>query len=282
MEKIKHVRVDTHPDCYNVALIRGWAERMMAIAGMPSELDDVVFDFVAELRSIAHSARLPLDMLRSLQSFHDGYVRDNPTPSPVERVAGAFAFRVGRSIPGLTHEQLTAVRGICLDIGQQLGSLRDDPRLDFPMMKAWNGMLSTTQFQIQLWGLQRTCYVAIYNAYDSFVVRCISLISNDPGFRRGSPERFAERATAALGHETFLACCQDEGIVDAALNRHAISHAAGKRCKLDEVTNKPRFSETEDVHTTVTDVRNLLRLVQERGYTLATTAAKKLATRKPR
>lgn len=274
----KTLLIDTHPDCYNVALVRGWAERIMSIPGMRADLDDAVFDFVAELRSIAHSARLPLDMLRSLKSFHDGYVRDNPIPSPVEKVAGAFAVRVGRGVPGLSQEQLTAVRGVCLEIGKRLGNFREDPRLDFPMMRAWNGMIETTQFQMQLWGLQRTCYVAIYNAYDSFLVRCIALISNDPRFRRGNPERFTQRAVAALGQEAFNICCEDAGIKRAGLIRHAISHASGRKTK--DLTDAGHADRTPDgkVQTTATDVRDLLSAVQSCGFTLATVAAEKLAS----
>ena len=144
-------------------------------------------------------------------------------------------------------------------------------------------MIATTQFQMQLWGLQRTCYVAVYNAYDSFLVRCISIISKDPRFRRrGSAKGFARRGVAALGQEAFNVCGEDPQINHAALIRHAIAHAGGR--KTQDLIDAGHVDRTPDgkIQITASDVRELLRIVQERAFTLAAATADKLRINRPR
>jgi hypothetical protein len=190
--------IDSHPSCYNVALIRGWARRIMLIRGVTDELDEAIFDFAAEVRGAAHSARLPLEIIRVMQASFETMIRDVRSETPTEKLANYFTINVGRKIPSLTVEQLNDIRGICLDLRQQFIGLKESPQLEFPLMKTWDELLTTGQFKLAVWGLERTSYVAVYNAYESFTTRCLALVLNPPASDVGALRDSQRRCVARL------------------------------------------------------------------------------------
>lgn len=276
------VIIDTHPGCCDVQLTRGWARQMLKVSRRCAILNEFTFDFVAELRSIAHNARLPFDMLKGMKSFHDGYVREANVESPVERVAKAIVWNIGRSVPEFTVDQLQKILGVCLELGTKLSDLRRSPQLEFPETQAWLSFLNTSQFQITLWGMQRTCFVSIYNAYESFATSCIASAKKQPNFRRRSPDKFRAAVIEVLDEKTYEDCFNSSLLKRAELIRHSLSHAGGR--KTAGLAAAGHVDRTADgrIQVTVMDVRDLLLVIEKCALQLAIATARSLSPTKPK
>lgn len=276
------VIIDNHPACYDARLTRGWAKKMLLLGRKIPKLDEAIFDFVAELRATAHNARLPYDMLQGMKSFHDGYVRESKIESPVERVAKAVVWNIGSNIPEFTVEQLNKIKGVCLDLGTKLTDLRNSLKLEFPAEQAWTSFIGTKQFQLTLWGLQRTCYVSIYNAYESFGTTCVAVAKRQPSYRKKSFDKFKATICETLGSQVFDDCFDNSFLKRAELIRHSLSHAGGR--KTADLRAIGHVDRTPDgrVQVTAMDVRDLLKFVEERGLQLARATTNCLTVCKPR
>jgi hypothetical protein len=264
------VDIDVHPKCYDVQLARGWAGKMFNACESSPALDEIGFDFVAAMRGTAHVARVPFVMLEQLRHFHDGYVRHRTTKSPVEQVARAFVLGAAQRMRSLTPPQLTELHGVLLELGHGIRIIDDSPALDFPEAEAWQGMLKTGEFRIYLRECQRTCYVALYNAYESFVTGCIRLTPGRDRFRKRSAKKFEQALRDSFDASILNECWANAEIQHAGSLRHSLSHAAGR--ETHDLKGSPRLKAGR-VQVTVSHVRDLLRVIETKSLILAEAAA---------
>jgi hypothetical protein len=268
------VLIDIERTCYDVHLTRGWSSRMFKLGERCEPLHDPIFDLVAELRGIAHSTRLPFEMIGGIGSYHDGFMQAPPIESPVERLTAAFCTRVARDLRTWTPQQITELQGVCLKIGHdEMQRIRTSPKLRFDADKAWSSMMTEAQFRISLWQAQRINYVGAYNAYESFVTRCIAAASKNPSFKKGSPQKYAEAIKTWLGPGVLTKCWDDDAIQEAIAVRNALSHNAGRRTPYTDRHAKTIRIPNGEVQITVTDVQNLIFCLEDRAFRLARAAA---------
>jgi hypothetical protein len=215
---------------YDVSLTRGWAKRIDALVPRQSRLKPVVFDLTADLRAVTITASMPNQMVSGLSAFASGYVNEKNEPTPTYRIADAMTRRLALKLQqrlNLTPDEMTEIRGACLEIQSEISKVHD-ATVEFTPDDVWARYMEAKGFQFGLWGTQRICFVATYNAYDNFLTRCVAIALKQPTFRRKRDDVFAKAIEDHFGAEALDLCWRCSAVAVPREVRHALSHCGGR------------------------------------------------------
>ena len=135
--------------------------------------------------------------------------------------------------------------------------------------ETWNDYVNTNVYKLSLWGSQRICYVAIYNAYENYLVRCVKAACGLSKCR-SSQEHFKDHLKNAYGKDLLKQCWTCDDINIARVARHALSHAGGRIT--DDVKNLKfhPFKEMDGrINVTPFVTKGLLTVLKDATYALA-------------
>jgi len=266
-------RVFTHDErleAYNIQLTRGFAKRITSEADKSPVLAEVVYDFVLALRAVGITASLPFTVVSQMNKFVDAYMR--ATPEPVgKKIAGAITARLVREV-GIDDPDLrNRIAAKCLEIGASAHHLRTNFS-PFSADDIWNMYRNEKGFQIALTESQRIGFVATYNAYESFLIRCLAIALARPTLRKGSDDKFQESFHSAFGKDACRFCWEDTEIQLFRAARHALAHAGGRETKELIRLGHPFSVKTDTIQIAPGHLQYAINLVEQKSEHLVANA----------
>lgn len=233
MSKPLQKTMDINPEleAYRVRLTDGWAERILKLPKSDSKLHSILFDVVADLRSVTVTAGMPYQLVSQIPEFYKGLAGSSLEPDSTTKLAGIITYKLGTRL-ALDVLTLQKIRAACLEIGAEIESASTSASQIVSKAMTpeavWTDYMAETGFQFGLWGAQRICFVAAYNAYESFLLRCLRVALKQPTFRKKSEEKFCECLRIHFGQKVVDECWLAPELKNAQLARHSLSHYGGR------------------------------------------------------
>jgi hypothetical protein len=266
-------RVFTHDerlDAYNIQLTREFAKRVTSKADKSPILAEVVYDFVLALRAVGITASLPFTVVSQMNKFVDAYMR--ATPEPVgKKIAGAITARLVREVGIEDSDLRSRIAAKCLEIGTSAHYLRTNFS-PYSVDDIWNMYRNEKGFQIALTESQRIGFVATYNAYESFLVRCLAIALGRPSLRKGSDDKFQQSFHSAFGTAACDFCWEDAEIQLFRAARHAFAHAGGRETKELKRLDHPFTVTTGTIQIAPGHLQYAINLVEQKSEHLVAEA----------
>lgn len=227
----RSVRLETNMDAYRGLFSDDWGVRVTDFADGKSKLDPIVFDLLMEWRAAAYTASLPLAIIDHMKGYHDGLFEKREFSTTLLRVASAVIGKLEHSIPELTSDSgmIRKLRERIVVLGAEFEEARDKAQFEFPVAETWRDYLDNNVYQLSLWGSQRTCYVSVYNSFDSFAFRCVRCVRDlqNQQTSRTSQESFKDEFKATFGVDLKGACWTSSDVTLARAVRNSLTHANG-------------------------------------------------------
>jgi hypothetical protein len=244
------VTLDTRLSAYRIELTRRWAKEIGKMASQSVLLSGFVYDFVAALRSVTVTASLPHTLVRQFKGFVDAYVRGANEPTS-KLIIDGLVGRLSREVQFPTPELRQQVALACLRIAgdaHAIHAMQQSP--PFSEEYIWSQYFKEPGFQLTLFDSQRQGFVTAFNAYESFLVRCVGVALNRQSFRRRKDEIFSADVTEAFGESVYGTCWDNTEILLFREARNAFTHNGGRET--------PRLKELK--HPFPTNDERLLQL----------------------
>ena len=272
-ESIRTVYLNTKHEDYRNFFSDDWGERINRLTEHKPKLSELVFDLMMGWRAAAYTASQPLSILDHMKAFHDAFVNTGQINTTLLRLAEIIPGRLANDLPELTVDP-TVVRRIrekLVDIGAEIENDRAEAQVEFPLEKTWESYLADDAFQLSLWGSQRICYVSIYNSYEDFLVRAVSIGSGIDGLRT-TEKHFKKTLVGTFGEQIRDKCWTDPQINIARLARHAISHAGGRVTEALGKQNHGFVVRDGRIQIVPENTRALFAMLRDAAFALAESA----------
>ena len=140
----------------------------------------------------------------------------------------------------------------------------------------WQEMLQNSEFRFALIGSQRSCYGAVYYAYEDFLTRCIGLTKGETDYRLFRRKDFQREITAEFGSAVCDQCWDNAAVNLARVTRHAVVHNG---CRVTDefkeavkVAKYPFVVEGDEIQIMAPDTSSLFRLLKDRATLLISAA----------
>jgi hypothetical protein len=219
----REIRADTRLESYNIQLTRKWAGQLDDTASKSAQLSEIVSDFLMWFQSISITSGLPFTVVSQLDTFVDGFLKNDDEKPLVEKTAKAITSRLARSL-NVDPETRAQIAVECLRIGATVDISRVPP--PFSIEDIWQSYLEHKGFQLALWESQRSGLVNVYNCYESFLMRCMATAVRQRSYsiKRQFPVDFARE----FGQPICDDCWSDPQIQILRYARNAIVHEGGR------------------------------------------------------
>jgi hypothetical protein len=209
-------------------------------------------------------------MVSGLSAFANSFVNAKNEPTPTYRIADAMTRRLAAKVQSrlnLSAAALADVQGACLEIQSEIAPA-ERATLTFSQDDVWARYMEEKGFQFGLWGTQRICFVAAYNAYDNFLTRCVSIALKQPTFRRKRDDVFAKAIEDNFGAKALDLCWRCTAIAVPREVRHALSHCGGR--DTDKLRTLPHDFSIQNgvIQVLAAHNKKLLRVIEERAIYL--------------
>ena len=274
-EIIRTIQLTVDKDQYRGFLSDDWCETLEKRTSTKASLSEIAIDLMMEWRAAAYTASLPVAVIDQLKGYHDAFVKDGDLNTGLLRLADALISKLTASLPEVSLDPTITrnIRKTIVEIGAELIEARDKAKseVEFPLEATWQEYLKKSAFQLSIWGSQRVCFVAAYNAFENFVVRTIAHAVGCPTLRV-TDSNFKTLFRQVYGDGLFSSCWTNNQIHVARLARHALSHAGGRLTKA--LSEQTHGFETRDGYIQITPEKNreLFALLQGAVSSLVETA----------
>ncbi len=225
------VFLDDRLESYRGLFSGDWPTRAMATAGDAASLQELLFDLVGQWRGAAYTAEFPAVLAGHLSTFATEFVRDRAPNTGILKLADAMAQRFSRNVPAVTADS-TIQRRLHEESVKLAAEITEGKEtLDYKLSQQdiWEKYFEEHVFQITLWSSLRISYVAIYNAYENFIVQCARIATGDQSIVVGRDlnKSFSE----AFGESMLQKCWASNDMYIIRQVRHSLSHAGGRNTK---------------------------------------------------
>lgn len=158
------------------------------------ELKLAVIDLIAEWRNISYAATLPAILPQSIADFQSGFIDNKNSFSSYFRFSSAIMTKLSESIPEVTSDPYLRdrLKNQIHKISQQINVAKNQGSSAVKELHDrkyyWEEFLKIKPFTMGLHATMRLSWVAIFTAYEDFLVRSASiklqesLRSNSKGF----------------------------------------------------------------------------------------------------
>lgn len=267
-ESRRTLQIDPRLEAYHTFFDDGWARRFLALV-KGTVVDEPAFDLLASWRAVANTHRMPMTMMKVLESLWKGaIIGQSITQRHIEQILGCLCKDVKLTVTK-QHEVRRAMQRMIAKVNHAESQLDDG----FPGEGIWDGFIHSKQgieFQLSIWGSQRLCYPALYHAYEHFLRDVMSVRIGDPNYRIPRYEEFLRQAEKYLGPQTLGYCLTDADVTLARLVRNAFAHKGGKLTKELRALPSLPFEIVDDmIQIMAPDTTALFNLLKERAYRLA-------------
>ena len=269
----REVHVTTTLDAYRNFFNDDWGERVDALTASKPQLSEIVFDLMMEWRAAAYTASLPVSILEHMRAYHDAFVNTGELNTVLLRLAQLIPGKLANAIPEVSGDPalVRRIQEQLVTIGAELEESRDKSDIEFPIDDVWQSYLKDNAYQLSLWGSQRICFVAVYNSYENFLVRAVSIALSLDNCR-STDQDFKDRVEEAFGASICFRCWKTRDVNIARLARHSLSHAGGRLNK--KFGKQPHKFEIRDDRIQVTPelTKELFSLLKDCVFTIAEAA----------
>lgn len=224
----KQLIVDDRPESYGPFFFDDFAHKAFNASDDVSVLHEPVFDLIADWRSASYAGALPHLIPSSIKGFHDAFVNKAPSTAGILKYSDVILTRLSKEIPKLTSDpslQHTLGEKI-VAIANEICTAAASVKHELDENSIWQQFLSLHPFYLGLHGTMRLVYLAVYGAYENFIVQILSIAYG--GVRiRVTDRDFKKKFRSAFGDLIEDAWLSPE-INAFKLVRHALMHAGGR------------------------------------------------------
>ena len=222
--------IENRLEAYGTFFRDDFAIKALEASKCSERLHRIAFDLVSAWRSASYSGALPAVLVMTLKSFHDAYANE-PRSAGMLKYSEVVLSQLCTAIPALTsNEKLSrSIQSSILDISCRIVEVDKSLKLDFDLEAAWQDYLKLIPFQLGVHALMRQTYLAIFSAYENYIISLLKLASGDPNIRITSQD-FNKKFRGIFG-DLVEPLWFDSRIQRAKLVRHALMHAGGQVTK---------------------------------------------------
>lgn len=222
--------IDNRLEAYGTFFRDDFAINALEASKRSERLHRIAFDLAYLWRSASYSGALPAVLVMTLKSFHDGYANE-PCSAGMLKYSEVVLSQLCTAIPALTsNEKLSrSIQSSILDISCRIVEVDKSLKLDFDLEAAWQDYLKLIPFQLGVHALMRQTYLAIFSAYEDYIISLLKLASGDPNIRITNQD-FNKKFRGTFG-DLVESVWFDSRIQKAKLVRHALMHAGGRVTK---------------------------------------------------
>jgi hypothetical protein len=222
--------IEDRLEAYGTFFRDDFAKKALAASKRSEKLDRIAFDLVCAWRSASYSGALPAVLVMTLKSFHDGYTNE-PRSAGMLKYSEVVLSQLCLAVPTLTLDEKLgrAIQSSILDISCRIVEVDKSLKLDLDLEAAWKDYLKIVPFQLGVHALMRQTYLAIFSAYEDYIISLLKLASGEPNIRITDRD-FNKKFRGAFG-DLVESVWYDSRIQKAKLVRHALMHAGGRVTK---------------------------------------------------
>ena len=226
----RSIKIDERKEAYGAFFRDDFAIKALEASKRSESLDRIAFDLVCAWRSASYSGALPSVLVMTLKSYHDGYTNE-PRSAGMLKYSEAVLSQLYLAVPALTsNEKLSrSIQSSILDISCRIVEVDKSLKLDFDLEAAWQDYLKLIPFQLGVHALMRQTYLAVFSAYENYIISLLKLASGDPNIRINSKD-INKKFRGTFG-DLVESVWFDTRIQKAKLVRHAVMHAGGRVTK---------------------------------------------------
>jgi hypothetical protein len=240
--------------------------RMSAGTKLVTVVESLCVNWIAAAK--AHS--LPFQMVHNLVGFEVGFLHGER--SIVTRIFHRLAEVIPQQMGSdLSHMKRQKLASVVRNVGEAMHEMSDTIK-PTDMQEVFDRFLSGQfgeELKVSIWGAQRTCYAALYVAYENFFAECLRLAKSDENYHTGRHEEFKEQLAADFGKD-IVDNCFDGPVEIARLARNALAHNGGKETKLLKAQKHDLLVDDEGkIHIVAAHNVNLFNTLKQRAQKLA-------------
>lgn len=226
-----HIQVALAPVEYKPFFDNEWASAVTQLSKGNKKLDGLVLNLIMNWRSAIYAASAPYFMVDGLTQFHDSFFKAaNLEKSKITLVPLLLERLVG-GIDQVVNDAnvMSAISTKAQKISEDLvRTYRENP-IRLPLDDVWRDYLANHSFQMMIWGGQRTCFVAIYCAFEEFLSSAVGLGRGKHGYRKPyHEEEFVKHIRDTFGDRMVPLVWTQDTILNSRLARNCLAHAGGK------------------------------------------------------
>ena len=218
--------IENRLEAYGAFFRDDFAIQALEASKRSERLDRIAFDLVCAWRSASYSGALPAVLVMTQKSFHDGYTNE-PRSAGMLKYSEVVLSQLCLAVPTLTLDEKLgrAIQSSILDISCRIVEADKSDKTDFDLEGAWQDYLKLIPFQLGVHALMRQTYLAIFSAYENYIVSLLKVASGDPNVRIN--QDFNKKFRGTFG-DLVESLWFDPRIQMAKLVRHALMHAGGR------------------------------------------------------
>ncbi|WP_397570387.1 hypothetical protein [Schlesneria sp. T3-172] len=264
--------LETRMEEYRNVFPDGWAAMFLESAGQAVKIAPLAFNLVVDWQSAVYTAGMPIAIIDHVKGYHDGFSKsDEPNTEMLQILEGLIA-RLAREVPNLNGDAVLKQELVqmIIKLGIEQRQIVSEVRVEFDVDQAWNQYLGSDVYRLGLWGSQRICFIAMWNAYENFLIRVLKRVGNLQNLR-ANERPFFNLLQKEFERNIDLECWGSDDLKLAREVRNSLSHAGGGLIdKLVPLLEKSCvFSVTnERVNVYPAQVKWLLGILQTSAMTL--------------
>jgi hypothetical protein len=220
------IMFDTRMESYGTFFKDDFGVRALNIAKECSVLERPAFELIKSWRSASYAGALPSLLATQLKGFHDAYTSE-PSSAGMLKYSERVLTKLRLELPALVEngELCRAIQAKILDISVQLTEADRSLNLRLDAQSVWQDYLKENAFVMGVDATMRQTYLAIFGAYENFIISLLKIASNGQSVRVTNPD-FVKRFRDVFGNLVQSAWL-DARVNSAKLVRHALMHAGG-------------------------------------------------------
>lgn len=273
-ETVKRIFYETDLKAYNSFLENEWTTKIMEDLESHKVLQELIIDLIINWRGASYTTYLPLQTIDHVQSFYEGYQKSDRPNYNLVRLTEIIIQRFNNKIPEFKVDPTLArkMKTEIIKIGSDVNEAFDKVERIFPLEETWNEYLKTPSHQITLWSTQRICYVALFSAFENFIIQSLKIGLSVSSYQINRDTN--KDIKTVFGDQILSKCWANDKIDLIRQTRHCLVHGAGKiSAKLKQ--RKHNFEIIDDeIQITPTDTKNSYNTLKE-AVTIFTKNAKK-------
>jgi len=223
-------------------------------------------DLLLDWRSASYAGAIAAIAPETLTNFQHGYADNSDRPKRILEYSDVILTRLAIEIPELCADVRLrdVIQSRLAGITKEIIEINDNLEVNVDPESVWKHYLSQGPFQMGLHASMRLCYLSIFTAYESFLVRVMQTALPNESVRVGT-KPFNKQLREIFG-ELREAIWFDERIRTTGLVRHAFVHAGGRVTK-DLLQRKMPVVEKENtLHVYPCHLRELYQLLKSPAH----------------
>jgi hypothetical protein len=259
----KQLIVDDRPESYGPFFADDFAHKAFSASDDVSALHEPIFDLIADWRSASYAGALPYLIPSSIKGFHDAFVNKAPSTAGILNYSDAILAKLSQEIPKLACDSALqhALGEKIVAIANEICTAASTVKHELDGNSIWQEFLSLHPFYLGLHGTMRLVYLAVYGAYENFVVQILSIAYGGSRIRVTDRD-FKKKFRSAFGDLIEDAWLSPE-INAFKLVRHALMHAGGRITPDLRSVRIPVVVHNDALHIFPENIRHLYDTLKE-------------------